>query len=135
MTSVLAPRHQPVRDGIILAMKSVLIVDDHDGFRTWLRRFVDDLGAAVVGEARTGNEALELMKLLKPEVVLLDIQLPDSTGFDVAQDSASLDETPDIVFISTRPASSYGRDMGANVFVAKPDISRSTLGIPLGLDE
>lgn len=132
---MLAPRYQLVRDGIILAMKSVLIVDDHDGFRSWLRRFVDDLGAAVVGEARTGNEALELMKLLRPEVVLLDIQLPDGTGFDVAQASASLDEAPEIVFISTRPASSYGRDLGASVFVAKADISRSTLSIPLGLGE
>lgn len=62
----------------------VLIADDHALVRAGIRALVEKIeGVVVVGEAGTGSEALELIKDLKPKLVLLDITMPDGSGFDV----------------------------------------------------
>ena len=62
----------------------VLIADDHALVRAGIRALVEKIeGVVVVGEAGKGNEALELVKELKPDLMLLDITMPDGGGFDV----------------------------------------------------
>jgi signal transduction histidine kinase len=68
---------------------TVLIVDDHDGFRESARALLEAEGFAVVGGAADGAAALAAAQRLRPEVVLLDIQLPDLDGFAVARQLAA----------------------------------------------
>ena len=63
---------------------SVLIVDDHPSFRASARMLLECEGFEVVGEAEDGMSALEAVDRLQPDVVLLDVQLPDINGFEVA---------------------------------------------------
>ena len=65
--------------------RTVLIVDDHDGFRAGARALLEADGFEVVGEAADGAAALEEVRRLRPEVVLLDVQLPGIDGFEVAE--------------------------------------------------
>lgn len=60
------------------------MVDDHARFRQVLRELLTAAGWRVVGEAATGGTALELIARLAPDLVLLDVVLPDLDGFDVA---------------------------------------------------
>ena len=65
--------------------KSVLIVDDHPSFRASARRMLEAAGYEVVGEAEDGAAALDAAGQLRPDVVLLDVRLPDIDGFEVAR--------------------------------------------------
>jgi DNA-binding NarL/FixJ family response regulator len=65
--------------------RSVVIVDDHAPFRSVARDLLAAEGYDVIGEAADGASALEAVRELRPSVVLLDVQLPDSNGFDVAE--------------------------------------------------
>src|SRR4051812_13734940 len=89
---------------------SVLLVDDHDEFRAAAREVLESIGCVVVGEAADGASALLLAGRLRPDAVLLDVQLPDIDGFGVAERLAA-DHTPRpvVVLISSRPVSSYRR--------------------------
>ena len=81
--------------------KTVLIVDDEDRFRRLARRLLESAGYAVVGEAPDGDSALRAARTLDPDVVLLDVHLPDCTGFELAPKlKAELPEA-DIVMTST----------------------------------
>jgi CheY-like chemotaxis protein len=62
----------------------VLIVDDHAGFRAWARSVLEEEGYRIVGEARDGTSAIAMVREVQPGIVLLDIQLPDIDGFEVA---------------------------------------------------
>jgi DNA-binding NarL/FixJ family response regulator len=107
--------------------RTVLIVDDHPSFRATARAVLEAEGFEVVGEARDGAEAVELAAALHPEVVLLDVQLPDTTGFEVAADlSATNGSGPAIVLVSSRDAYDYGdliARSGARGFVPKGELS------------
>ena len=108
----------------------VLIVDDHAGFRRVARRLLQDIGRQVVGEAGTGAEALSEARRLKPDLVLLDIQLPDVDGLAVAASLSSQPEAPAVVLVSSRDATDYGprlHDCGALGFIAKADLSAESL--------
>ena len=82
----------------------VLIVDDHDGFRASARALLEAEGFAVVGEAADGIGALAAVERLRPDVVLLDVQLPDLDGFAVAERLAAAPDPPRVVLISSRDA-------------------------------
>jgi CheY-like chemotaxis protein len=86
---------------------SILIVDDHDGFRTFARSMLEAAGFTVT-EAATGAEATKAARAVQPGLVLLDIQLPDSDGFEIARRLAAQAGGPVIVLTSTRDASDYG---------------------------
>jgi DNA-binding NarL/FixJ family response regulator len=108
--------------------RTVLIVDDHPSFRATARALLESEGFEVVGEARDGREALEQAELLHPEVVLLDVQLPDTTGFEVARALAHSNGSggPAIVLVSSRDRSDYGDQIpasGARGFVPKGELS------------
>jgi DNA-binding NarL/FixJ family response regulator len=107
---------------------TVLIVDDHEGFRASARRLLELDGLAVVGEAGDGTTGLAAALALEPELVLLDVSLPDTTGYDVA---AALAGGPSrVVLTSSREQADLGRrvrDCGAAGFVAKDHLSGAAL--------
>ncbi|HEX6388411.1 MAG TPA: response regulator transcription factor [Solirubrobacteraceae bacterium] len=107
---------------------TVLIVDDHPSFRATARMLLEAEGYSVVGEAQDGTSALLAAGRLLPQVVLLDINLPDVDGFTVADKLR--DGPSDVVFISSRDASDYGNsiaDSGARGFIAKGELSGASL--------
>jgi DNA-binding NarL/FixJ family response regulator len=113
----------------------VLIVDDHDGFRVFARALLESEGYEVVGEAGDGASALRAVDELDPDVVLLDVQLPDLDGFEVAERLATAANPPAVVLVSTRDASSYRRRLAgtsARGFISKGELSGATLAAVLG---
>jgi DNA-binding NarL/FixJ family response regulator len=109
---------------------TVLIVDDHPSFRASARRMLEDAGYEVVGEAQDGNTGLEAARSLEPAVVLLDVQLPDLDGFDVAAELTSGDNPPAVVMTSSRDGSEFGglvSSSGARGFVPKSELSGPAL--------
>jgi DNA-binding NarL/FixJ family response regulator len=113
---------------------SVLIVDDHPGFRAQARVLLVAAGYEVVGEAADGESAVRVARDLSPDVVLLDVQLPDSTGFEVARLIAGETDPPAIILISSRDAPDYGRRIehsGARGFICKAELSACTLAAVL----
>jgi DNA-binding NarL/FixJ family response regulator len=106
---------------------TVLVVDDHDGFRARARAFLESEGYEVVGEAADAASAVEAAESLRPQLVLLDVQLPDGSGFDVAR---QLGEGTIVVLVSSRDASDYGPRVGASGaagFVSKAELSGERL--------
>lgn len=109
---------------------SVLIVDDHASFRAIARKVLEHHGYDVVGEAPDGEQALEAVRQLKPELVLLDVQLPGIDGFEVAMRLTANGDAPAIVMVSSRDGEDYGSlvvDSGARGFIAKHDLSGAAL--------
>ncbi len=86
---------------------SVLIVDDHAGFRASARALLELQGFEVVGEADDGEAALDAAARLLPDVVLLDVQLPGMDGFEVAERLAVTPGAPRVVLISSRRRAAY----------------------------
>jgi DNA-binding NarL/FixJ family response regulator len=109
---------------------TVLIVDDHEGFRTSARALLEADGFDVVGESADGGGALRAVSELRPQVVLLDIQLPDMDGFAVATRLAETSDPPAVVLISSRDAAAYGPRLRATPsrgFIPKSELSGKTL--------
>jgi DNA-binding NarL/FixJ family response regulator len=108
--------------------QTVLIVDDHAGFRAAARALLQaDHRLAVVGEAGTGAEAIAAVTRLRPDIVLLDIALPDVDGFVVCE-SIVRDQTspPVVVLTSSRSPTSYGTRLDASAahgFIPKDELS------------
>ena len=87
----------------------VLVVDDHEGFRAVARALLEGDGLLVVAEAADGAEALAAAERLRPDLVLLDVHLPDLDGFDVSVRLASLPRPPVVVLTSSRPIADLRR--------------------------
>ncbi len=110
--------------------QTVLVVDDHAEFRRSARALLEADGFDVVGEAGTGADAMRAVGNLSPDVVLLDIRLPDLDGIAVAEWAARLPDPPDVVLISSRDGTVYGiRLANAPVrgFLAKSALSGAAL--------
>ena len=108
----------------------VLIVDDHPEFRLAAAELLEDEGFVVVGSAADGPTAIEETRRARPDVVLLDIQLPGMDGFAVADLLATLPEPPAVVLTSSRDAASYGARIAAAPscgFIAKRELSGAAL--------
>ena len=86
---------------------TILVVDDHAGFRRSIRALLTAEGFEVVGEAADGRSALAETERLQPDVVLLDIQLPDVDGFIVATEIAGMSRPPVVILISSRDRGAY----------------------------
>ena len=115
---------------------SVLIVDDHPTFRSFARRLLQEEGFVVVGEADDGASALEAIRQLRPEVVLLDVMLPDVSGLDLVEMLATTSEPPTVVLTSSRGAADYGtalEDSPARAFIAKGDLTGASLRAAVAL--
>ena len=114
----------------ISSVMSVLIVDDHPSFRASARRLLEAEGFDVVGEARDGRAAIAAAQQLQPDLVLLDVQLPDLDGFEVAARMAALKVPSAVVLTSSRTPAEYGRlvtETGVRGFVPKSELSGAVL--------
>src|SRR5436189_6424986 len=95
--------------------RTVLIVDDHPSFRASARRMLEADGYEVVGEAENGAAALAAAERLRPQVVLLDVRLPDIDGIEVARRLTDADGyVPQIVLISSHDAADLGEAIDAS---------------------
>jgi DNA-binding NarL/FixJ family response regulator len=105
---------------------TIVIVDDDPRFRGIARRLLESEGFEVIGEASNGRGALEVTRELEPEILLLDVQLPDIDGIEVATTLSAEGHRPAIVLTSTRDESDFGPQVeqsGARGFVPKGEIS------------
>ena len=118
-----------------LVRPSVLIVDDHEDFRASARALIELEGFEVIGEAADVVGALAAVAALRPNIVLLDIQLPDGDGFSAAEQLAMLPDPPKVVLISSRDAASYGPRLvqtSARGFLPKSALSGKALAALVG---
>ena len=114
---------------------TLLIVDDHAGFRALARRLLGSGGFNVVGEAADGRAAVTAARELRPDVVLLDIQLPDIDGFEVLARLRDGSAGPAVVLTSTRDRADYGQRVdrsGASGFVPKAELSGAAVLAVIG---
>src|ERR671911_2215496 len=111
-------------------MPRVLIVDDHASFRATARELLEAEGYEVVGEAGDGASALEAVARLHPDIVLLDVQLPDTDGFEISRQLCANGANPKVVLTSSRDASEFGDLVGAcgsRGFIPKGELSGGRL--------
>jgi DNA-binding NarL/FixJ family response regulator len=114
---------------------TLLIVDDHPGFRVLARRLLEAGGFEVVGEAADGDAAVAVARELRPDVVLLDVQLPGIDGFEVTARLRDGEAGPAVVLTSTRDRADYGERVercGARGFVPKAELSGAAVRAILG---
>ena len=114
--------------------ESVLIVDDHATFRRSARLLLESEGYVIVGEAEDGRSALSEADRLDPDVVLLDVFLPDVDGFDVAAELTARGVAV-VVLTSSRDGRDFGSlvaECGARGFIPKTELSGASLGALVG---
>jgi DNA-binding NarL/FixJ family response regulator len=112
------------------AATTLLIVDDHAQFRGFARSLLSADGFDVRGESEDGASAIRAVEQLHPDLVLLDVQLPDMDGFEVARRLRGLADAPDIILTSSRDAADYGsrlQEAGVLGFVPKHELSGEAL--------
>jgi DNA-binding NarL/FixJ family response regulator len=110
--------------------RTVLIVDDHAGFRASARRVLEAGGYSVIAEAADGSSGVMAAAESRPDLALVDVQLPDFDGFEVTRRLRESAEAPDIVLISSHDRTDFGslvETSGARGFVSKSDLSPAAL--------
>ena len=118
-------------------MPRVLIVDDHAGFRAAARAVLERDGYTVVGEAGDESTGSDAAHALRPDVVLLDVQLPDLDGFEICERIVASARGSTVVLVSGRPATSFTRRLAvssARGFIAKADLLPGALGALLAAE-
>jgi DNA-binding NarL/FixJ family response regulator len=109
---------------------TILIVDDHPSFRATARMLLESEGFEVIGEAEDGASALRAVQELAPQVILLDVQLPDIDGFEVASRLNPNGAWPAIVLTSSRDVNDLGAladREGVRGFIPKSELSGAAL--------
>jgi DNA-binding NarL/FixJ family response regulator len=112
-----------------------LIVDDNGHFLVAARKLLEREGIEVVGVAATGAEALRLAGDLRPDVALVDIDLGEESGFDVARRLVDSTGQESVVLISTYPESDFADLIAASAavgFLSKSDLSARNIYEILG---
>ena len=103
----------------------VLLIDDHPAVRAGIRMMLEqDPGIEVVGEGNNGNRAIQLVKLLKPDVLLLDMEMPGKNGVSVAQELKKMNAKVHILGLSAYDDSEYVNgllDSGAVGYLTKDE--------------
>ena len=105
-------------------------MDDHQRFRASARALLESEGFDVIGEAADGDQALSAAAALNPAVVLLDVQLPGRDGFAVAELLSADPNSPMVILVSSRDATTYGDRVGRSSavgFIAKADLSGAAI--------
>lgn len=108
----------------------MLVVDDHTSFRRAVRRLLERSGLEVVGEVADGASAIVAVRTLLPDIVILDVGLPDASGFDVAAELSKQRPAPLIIMVSSRKGP--GDDeralaVGAHAYLDKADLEADTV--------
>ncbi len=109
---------------------TVLVVGAHPGFRSMTRRMLHAAGLRVVGEAVDGRGALAAALSLRPHVALINVDLPDMDGIEVAGRLATWTHPPAVLLVSSREADDYGtrvRICGARAFIPNSRLSADTI--------
>lgn len=104
-------------------LKKILVVDDAIFMRKSLRMILEQNEFEVVGEAENGEEAIEQYKLLKPDIVTMDITMPVMNGIEALKAIIKVDSKANIVMISAVGQESYVKEAiisGAKSFIIKP---------------
>jgi DNA-binding NarL/FixJ family response regulator len=116
--------------------KTVLIVDDHPSFRASVRRMLEAHGYDVVGEAKDGGAALLANGELRPQIVLLDVRLPDVDGFEVAKALIGCTgPAPLVVLTSSHDYADLSEAIatsGARGFISKEELTGTALAAMVG---
>lgn len=115
-------------------MTTVLIVDDHPAFRAAARALLESEGFDVIAEAEDAKSALLVAGDLEPDVVLLDVQLPDTNGFEVARRLTKVGSPPTVILVSSRDRGDYGHEVDrapARGFIGKAELSGARLAVLL----
>jgi CheY-like chemotaxis protein len=108
----------------------VLIVDDNSAFRTAARQLLERGGFVVVAEAGDGVEGLRAADEHTPDVALVDVQLPDLDGFEVAERLRALELAPEVILTSSLDGNDFGAlvaDSSARGFIPKAELSASAI--------
>jgi DNA-binding NarL/FixJ family response regulator len=111
-------------------MRSIVVVDDYAPFRLVVREMLERDGFRVVGEASDGNAAVDAVRMLRPDVVLLDVHLPGDDGFRVCERLQSLVPIPRVVLTSSHDVASFRRRLQtspARGFISKADLTSAAL--------
>ena len=114
---------------------SVLLVDDHESFRFEARAMLEAEGYEVVAEAGDAASALREAERITPEVVLLDVGLPDRSGLDIVAALRSVAPRVRVVIVSARPRTDFGERIaasGADAFVDKAALTPASLAAAFG---
>ena len=109
---------------------SVLLIDDDPAFRRLARQTLSGSGLTVVGEAATAAEGSSAARSLKPEIMLVDVGLPDGDGITLAGELSALPWGPRVVLTSVDPDAASPEEVrrsGAIGFVPKQDLPGSGL--------
>jgi CheY-like chemotaxis protein len=116
-------RHDPV-------VRRVLIIDDNNAFRAAARQLLERGGFIVVAEAASGTDAVEDAKTHRPDLALVDLQLPDFDGFEVAVRLSRLDPAPKVILTSSLDAADFGAlvtSSSALGFIPKAELSAQAI--------
>ena len=108
----------------------VVIVDDDPSFLATVRRLLEDEGFVVVGEALNGEDGVAAVRQHEPDIVLVDVTLPDIDGFEVVERLADGGPGAPVVLTSIRSAADFGdliERSSANAFITKAEISGEAL--------
>src|SRR5918997_5378154 len=108
----------------------IVIVDDDPAFLATLRLLLEAEGFVVVGQALNGLDGVAAVLELEPDIVLVDVNLPDIDGFEVVERLAGGERAPPVVLTSIRSASDFGNlieTSRARAFIAKSDITGEAL--------
>ena len=109
----------------------VLIVDDNGAFRAAARQLLERAGFSVVAEAGSGAGGVEEAKAHSPDVAIVDVQLPDFDGFEVAERLSRLDVPPRVILTSSLDDADFGTLVAGSSalgFVPKAELSASLVG-------
>ena len=103
--------------------KRIVVVDDSFYMRTMLKNMLMDAGYEVVGEAANGQTALELVKDTSPDLVTLDVILPDNTGLSVLKGIKQSNPDTKVIMVSAvgqEVIVNEAMEIGAQAYVVKP---------------
>jgi DNA-binding NarL/FixJ family response regulator len=111
-------------------VRTALVVDDHPSFRRTARVLLESEGFEVVGEAADGTSAIDAARSLRPDVIILDVYLPDIDGFEVVAALSESGLQPAIVLTSSYDVRDFRRlveGSAARGFIPKAELSGATL--------
>lgn len=111
-------------------MLRILIVDDFDPWRSYLRSLLEGAGFQVVGEAADGLQAVDRAEALQPDLILLDIGMPQLNGIEAAQRIRKISPRSEILFVSVERSTEYTeavRRVGARGYILKPEVRAKLL--------